>query len=130
MACKDPDVSDECVSGIVMSGLICPSFIVTIFAPLATQFYCFPVSVCCLRIVSSRVRQDMTTLLRAFFFPFSMRSSSRQKPCLVPRKQWRRETGFRTGRVRYDWSFDIRVLRQHKVSFEALLVVESKYEAL
>ena len=90
--------------GIVMSGsglgwLICPSFIVALFARLATQTYCFLrlslVSGHQTRIASQSVRQDMIKMLRAIFFTISMRSSSQQKPGSVPRKQWneRRASG-------------------------------------
>ena len=125
IACKDPDVSDEWSHCNVWTNLFflhCHNICST-----GDTILLFPL---CLSVVSKIVRQDMTKLLRAFFFPFSMRSSSQQKPGLVPCKQWRQETGPGTGRVRYDWSFDIRVLRQHKVSFEVILVIESKYEAL
>lgn len=90
--------------GIVMSGsglgwLICPSFIVALFARLATQTYCFLrlslVSGHQTRIASRSVRQDMIKMPRAIFFTISMRSSSQQKPGSVPRKQWngRRASG-------------------------------------
>ena len=115
---------------IVMSGLICPSLIVTIFAPLATQFYCFP----CVCLLSQDCLQQSETghdyIAPSILFPLFHAIIIATKTCWAPRKQWRRETCPGTGRVRYDWSFDIRVLRQHNVSFEAVLVVESKYEAL
>ena len=50
------------------------------------------------------------------------------------------ETGLGPGRERYDWSFDIRLLRQDKVSFRVIYLakileilgpyIESKHEAL